>query len=98
MKHWQGVYKNKNITYTFKEGRCYGTWNGKRLSESYVKLKGNLVYISPNIPDMKNMIRNVWVVWELNGDELLSKHLEDMNDGTKFYEERAGEIILKKQQ
>lgn len=94
----QGVFKNDDMSYEFKGDKCYGYIEGKLKSESHFKVKGDLIYISPNIPDMKKMIRDVWVVWELKGKKLISRYLIDMNDGTKFYEERSGEIVLDKVQ
>ena len=89
-----GIYKNGPITYEFKNGKCYGYIEGKLKSESHVKEKDNLIFISPNIPDMRKMIRDVWVVWELKENKLISRYLVDMNDGTKFYEERSGELVF----
>ena len=63
-----GVYESDGIKYEFKNGKCYGYHEGELFSECYVKIKGNLIYVSPHIPEMKNMTRNVWTVWELKGD------------------------------
>jgi len=92
-----GVYKHEGMTYEFKGDKCFGTMKGKAVSESKFKVEGNLLYISPNVPDMKKMIRNVWVVWDIKGDKIISKYLVDMDDGTKFYEDQAGKIVLTKQ-
>ena len=92
-----GRYSDGKVTFVFKDNKCFGYGpDNKLMSESPYFVKGDLVFISPPEKDLKKMIRRVFGVYKMRGNKLIFSHVEDMDTGDRFYEEKAGEIVLEK--
>lgn len=93
-----GKYTNGQISFYFKGKECLGYGPDNTLmSRSPYHVRGNYVYISPPESDLKSMTRKAFVVYIIEGNNLVASHIEDMETGDKFYQEMAGTIILRKE-
>ena len=91
-----GRYSNDRMTFEFNGDRCFGYLDGKRMSESVFHVKGQRLFISPNLKDIPKMTRTAYCVYDIVEDSIISSHVEDIKTGDRF-EEHLAKITLKKE-
>ena len=88
-----------NYALEFEHGKCFAPDHpDHHMVESPCFMRGSLLYIQPAIPKDAKMSRNVFVVYELRGDRLEARYIEDVDDGSVFYRDKQNKPVLVKAQ
>ena len=79
-----------------REGVCSSSTDRGPWIDTPCFQTNGLIYFKAGAEAGEEPSRNVWVAYRIRGERLISSHVEDVDDGTRFYEGFEPTIVLEK--